>query len=121
MGKMSYKEFVWPSNPEVLKVSHKSVPHHVKDEGGTYVFSGMGGDQCLISGSGEFTGPSIDEYAAALDTVFKDITGGILQLPSGTKLQAFLTELSYTRDARQMYLAYDFTFRATDRHGAIPK
>ncbi len=121
MVNMTFKSFTWYQNPEVLKISHRSVPRHTKTNGGTYVFAGMGEDQYIISGSGEFSGPGGYEHAAALEELFADITGGILKLPDGRKLQAFLTEFNYTQDARQMYVAYEFTFHATNQNGAIPK
>ncbi len=120
MSKLSFRNFIWPEDPETYRVEGIRQPVYVKTEAGNTVFSGLGPLKRTVSGSGIFTGPyAIDNYGELELQLYEGVAGTLTQI-NGETIHAYLTELSMELDEKSMFLRYRFTFREADRDGNIP-
>ncbi len=119
MNAMTYKSFTWNINPDKIRVTHKCEPIYFEAEDGSVYHIGMGVDYCEITGSGAFSGPSAYEYIAALEAAYHEQSGGSLLLPDGTRYQVYMLEFNHSQNFREEYAMYEFTFRVTDKNGAL--
>ncbi len=119
MGKMGFRSFIWPENPETYSLKCKREALYGKDSQGNDVYIGLSEPVRTVSGSGVFTGPMAFENFQALEEEMLDSTSGLLVQPQGGSLVAYFTELTMEQDARPMFLRYHFTFREADSSGGL--
>lgn len=121
MEKLTFRTFVWPQNPEILRHNYLREPVYIKDDNGNTVFSGMSAGKCTITGSGVFFGDTAYADFRKLMALFEEGTCGTLGDPTWGNYNVYLTELALTQEPRSDYVAYSFTFTRADATGAIPK
>ena len=121
MDRMSFRLFVWPENPENLKIQAVRVPEYTSNDTGDYVYSGLGPLCRTISGSGVFHGEDAYETFNALQVLMATGASGTLTHPIWGEITAFLTMLEMEQESREGYVAYSFSFREADEDGCIPK
>ena len=81
MERMRFKDFTWPKNPAVLKVSFED---HLEEMILPYAgarFQNLGRKKHVVSGEGVFTGPSAQEQFHRLWELQKQTDSGLLFLP----------------------------------------
>lgn len=120
MDSMSYKTFVWPTNPKTYKEVWTREPKYSTVEGET-VYEGMGPLKGIIRGSGAFLGSGAYENFRALLTLAKEKKVGELRHPLWGIRQAYLTGLEMTQEPRENYVGYSFEFTCADSNGEVPK
>ncbi len=120
MKQLTYKDFIWPVNPERLATDYRRTPIYSEDAQGNPVYLGMSGSRCTVEGSGEFTGPMALEIFGQLETLMAQTTSGILSLPGGGSVQAYFSRLTMEQDPRPEYVRYSFQFLGADETGAVP-
>lgn len=120
MEQLRYKEWIWPRNPETWKQSAAREPEYTKDADNGMVFSGMGPVKRQVEGTGCFVGT--EAYAAfkELLNLFRESSSGDLVHPVWGTMKAYFTELEFTQEPRNDYVAYRFQFREADEQDAIP-
>ena len=121
MDKLTYKDFVWPRNPEKYRQQYLRKPTYGEDEEGNTVFQGLGALKHTITGSGAFTGTDAWASFQQLADLCGDPLAGDLTHPVWGTVSAFLTELQMDQEPRENYVAYSFTFQAADENGDIPQ
>lgn len=120
MGRMQYKDFIWPENPETFHIRAERVPEYTVNDLGEYSYSGLGPMCRIISGSGVFRGEYAYENFNALQVIMTNGVVGTLSHPVWGKIKTYLTELEMDSEGREGYVAYRFTFREADESGCIP-
>jgi hypothetical protein len=121
MNKLSFKDFIWPTNPEEYREDFVREACYDKNAAGDSVFSGMGLMKRVITGSGSFYGS--DAYASfqALADLFAADGLGLLNHPYCGKKMVYFTKLQMSQSPKADYVAYSFEFKEADEEGAIPK
>ncbi len=109
-GKMSYKDYVFPVNPSVIKISHgrKIAKTNIPD--GYDTVSDMGSSYRIISGEGEFFGEKCVDDFLALKAVMDKGGGGMLYLPSQKPVYAMFEELELIAEDCEGVIRYKFKF-----------
>ncbi len=120
MDYLAYKSFIWPVNPETLHMEYRRDPLFAEDPSGQPTYIGMGEKQCIVSGTGEYTGPLAMETFQQMAEVFAESTSGNLILPEGDMIQAYFTRLTMDQDSRPYLIRYSFTFTGTNENGQVP-
>ena len=121
MGKLKYKTFVWPENPERYRVESKRSPVYYEDEAGKFIFDGIGPRKRVITGNGVFVGSDAYENFKALEALTVDKTPGALVHPVWGTVNAYFTGLTMEQEPRSDYVVYGFTFLEADADGVIPE
>ena len=120
MEQLRYKEWIWPRNPEVWKQTAAREPEHTKNAANVMVFSGMGPVKRQVEGTGCFAGRgAYDTFKELLD-LFQEESCGELMHPVWGVMKAYFTELEFTQEPREDYVAYRFRFLEADEQGNIP-
>lgn len=121
MTKLVFKNFTWPTNPEVYHEDYVRDPVYAKTDDGNTVFSGMGPMKRVVTGSGAFFGENAVADFTQLATLFENPDAGILDHPLWEKRTMYFTKLQMTQSPKSDYVAYSFEFTEADADGAIPK
>lgn len=121
MGKLRYKTFAWPENPERYRIESERAPIYNVDEAGNAVFDGFGPRKRVISGSGCFIGSSAYANFKALEALMADETAGELVHPVWGEMTVFFTGLTMEQEPRANYVAYRFTFQEAGASEVIPE
>lgn len=122
-GKMSYKDFIFPVNPYVIKISRKKntavhkIPFYADK-----IFD-LGEQNRTISGEGEFFGSDCLEQFERLEKVFSSRESGILYIPSQKPLLAVFESLELIAQDIENVIKYSFRFIeiADDGNDDIPQ
>ncbi len=120
MGKLQYKDFLWPRNPRVYREAYSREPRYVT-ENKVQVFSGMGQMGLVISGEGAFCGSDALARFRELADLFADGTAGYLIHPVLGSRYCYFTALELTQEPAAGYVGYRFTFTAAQSDGSVPK
>ncbi len=109
-GKMSFGEFVFPNNPQQIRItrSRNISEQRLIDDDSIVTESGM--DSRRISGEGEFFGEDCAEQFASLRRLFEKGGGGILYIPSQRPMFAYFKELQMIAADIGRVIKYSFTF-----------
>lgn len=109
-GKMSFRDFVFPVNPGVIKISHEKRTAQSGTAYGTDMVSDRGSRAMVISGEGEFFGESCFSDFQRLSEVMKKKGGGMLYIPSRRPVFAAPSLLELTGSDRENVITYRFRF-----------
>lgn len=109
-GKMSYKGFIFPVNPKMIRITHgrKIAAADVPD--GTDTVHDLGEKRSIISGEGEFCGSHCTEDFLRLKAVMDEGGGGMLYLPSQKPVYAVAELLEMTASDMEGVVGYRFRF-----------
>lgn len=121
MANLTYKDFVWPQNPETYRQHYLRKATYGEDETGNDVFQGLGGLKHTITGSGVFTGETAYADFLQLAALCDQVLAGQLVHPVWGTVSAFLTELEMEQEPKANWVAYSFTFQVADANGCIPE
>ena len=120
-GKMSFRDFIFPVNPSVIKIEGRRnlcispVPggsDHITDNG----------RQCMtIRGQGEFFGEDCCESFNELKALFDAVKGGMLYIPSQRPIFACFSRLEMTAKDIGDVIGYSFEFREIPGGASYPR
>lgn len=108
---MSYKDCVWPCNPETLRIERRRSIAEFAVPGGTGAVQDNGSSPLRVSGSGRFCGSGAQEEFARLAAVFAQGGSGTLRLPGESPFQAVFSSLTMKGVPRPGCVEYDFLFQ----------
>ncbi len=109
-GKMSYKDFVFPTNPSKIKISHTRKISQQEIPLSNSLSFDMGKNCRVITGDGEFYGEDCVKSFDRLKAVFERDGGGILYIPSQKPIYALFSFLDFTADDKEGIIEYSFEF-----------
>ncbi|MBQ5562141.1 MAG: DNA circularization N-terminal domain-containing protein [Clostridia bacterium] len=121
-GKMSYKDFIFPVNPYLIKISRKKNTAVHKIPFYADKVMDLGEQNRVITGEGEFFGSDCLEQFERLKEVFASKNGGILYIPSQKPLLAVFDSLELIAQDIQNVIKYSFRFiEIKDNDNNIPE
>lgn len=109
-GKMSYKDFIFPVNPRIIKISHARKINRHNIPFGNDTVSDMGGNSRIITGEGEFYGENCMNDIEKFRAVFESGGGGILYIPSQKPIYAVFASLDIPAQDIENVIKYSFEF-----------
>ncbi|MBR2177153.1 MAG: DNA circularization N-terminal domain-containing protein [Clostridia bacterium] len=109
-GKMSYKDFIFPVNPAVIRISHRRAISAEKVPYGNSVVNDLGIRHRVISGEGEFYGKDCISDFLRLKAVMDEGGGGMLYIPSQKPVYAMFETLELTGSDIEGVIGYKFVF-----------
>lgn len=115
-GKMSFKKYVFPVNPWVIKVIHRHRTAEHKIPYGLSNIQDLGDEGRIISGEGEFFGSDCAEQFGKLKALFNEGGGGMLYIPSQKPLYAIFQRLELIGKDIEGVIKYGFTFEESFGH-----
>ena len=107
---MSYRDYVWPRNPEALRTERARNVTEFKIPGETGAVQENGTAPRKVTGSGRFTGDGAAEEFSRLSAVFAAGGSGALRLPGEAPFRAVFARLVTKGLPRLGCVAYEFTF-----------
>lgn len=107
---MSYKDYVWPYNPETIKVERAKNIGTFKVPYSGNILQNLGEKGRTVSGSGHFAGSGCADEFKKLATVFSLSGSGQLSLPGISPFTAVFSSLTVKGVAKPNYIGYEFTF-----------
>lgn len=110
LAPMSYKDYVWPRNPETVTVSRLKNVGSFRVPGAGNALQDLGGGSRTVSGRGVFAGEGCREDFERLAAVFSEEGAGQLLLPGIAPFPAVFSSLTMKRDARPNCIGYEFAF-----------
>ncbi len=117
-GKMSYKDFIFPVNPYLIKISRrKNTAVHKIPFYAEKVFD-LGEQNRIVTGEGEFFGSDCAEQFGRLKEVFSSKDAGILYIPSQKPLKAVFESLELIAQDIENVIKYSFRFIETNNNGS---
>lgn len=108
--KMSYKDFVFMINPNIIRIKHSAKIVSNSVPFGTDDTKDLGRKACKINGSGEFIGSDCMEQFAKLRGVFLRGGSGLLLLPGFEPFYAFFESLELLEEISDKLVRYSFSF-----------
>ncbi len=111
-GRMSFKNFIFPVNPTVIRIAQKNNVTSVKVPFGKDIVSNLGSQLRIITGEGEFFGIDCTDQFEQLKKTASD-GGGMLYLPSQKPVFAILESLEMKCSDIDNVIAYSFRFAET--------
>ncbi len=115
---MRYKSYVWPMNPETLRVECARNVKEIKLPLSGSIFQDLGQGKRMVSGSGRFVGSGCMEEYGRLEAVFAQEGSGMLRLPGAQAFSAIFSSLKLAGAAGPDSVAYEFVFLEDDAAGA---
>ncbi len=107
---MSYKDYVWPYNPENIKIERaKSIGAFTVPYAGSIV-QALGEKGRTVTGGGRFTGKNCAGEFKKLAAVFSLSGPGKLSLPGAEPFTAVFSSLTVKGAAKPDCIAYEFVF-----------
>ena len=107
---MSYKDYIWPRNPETVTVSRaKNIGKYPIPHAGN-VLQDLGAGSRTVRGSGAFSGAGCAEEFQKLAAVFAEEGPGQLLLPGMAPFSAVFSSLTRKGDPRPDRIGYEFEF-----------
>ena len=110
LAPMSYKDYVWPYNPETIKIEHAKNIGAFKVPYSGNILQNFGEKGRTVSGSGHFTGSGCADEFKKLAAVFSLSGSGQLSLPGISPFTAVFSSLTVKGVAKPNYIGYEFTF-----------
>lgn len=111
LAPMSYRDYVWPHNPETIRVAReKSIRAYSIPNAGD-VLQNLGGGGRVVTGGGAFTGDGCMEEFARLTAAFSEEGGGTLRVPGFEPFEAVFSSFSMKGAAQPDCVQYEFEFR----------
>ncbi len=107
---MSYKNYVWPFNPNQVEVTYSRNIQNLKLPLYGSVLQDLGCDKRVVTGSGEFIGSGCMAEFNRLAAVFTAGTSGLLRLPGDTPFPAAFASLKMIGEAQPDCVSYRFVF-----------
>lgn len=107
---MSYKNYVWPFNPNQVEVAYSRNIKNLKLPLYGSVLQDLGCDKRVVTGSGEFIGSGCMEEFSRLAAVFTSGESGLLRLPGDTPFPAAFASLKMIGEAQPDCVSYSFVF-----------
>lgn len=114
-GKMSYKNFIFPNNPAVIKISHSKNIAKINIPCDSQQIQEMGSQNRVITGEGEFFGSHSCQTFEKLREIFEEGSEGILYLPSQEPICAIFESLILIGEDIQDIIKYQFKFIETSK------
>lgn len=109
-GKMSYKNFVFPVNPSLIRIVHTRKVNQHKIPFRNNNVSDMGGNCRTFIGEGEFYGENCNKVFSELKSVFESGGGGMLYIPSQKPIYAVFVSLDILAQDIEGVIKYSFEF-----------
>ena len=109
-GKMSFKDFIFPINPRIIRISHQRIAAKADVPYGKSVVEDLGSKGRIISGEGEFCGEGCIRDFLRLREVMDRGGSGILYLPSQSPIRAVFEMLELTAADAENVISYSFRF-----------
>lgn len=111
LAPMSYRDYVWPHNPETIRVERaKSIRAYSVPNAGD-VLQNLGNGGRVVTGGGAFTGETCMEEFARLSAAFSEEGGGTLRVPGFKPFEAVFSSFSMKGAAQPDCVQYEFEFR----------
>ncbi len=110
MQQMSYKDYVWPLNPEKLQIEHARNIRKIPIPFSGSVLQDLGCEQRVVTGKGEFIGSTCIAEFNRLAAVFSKEGSGTLRLPGTVPFPAIFFSLKMVGEAKPDCVFYEFTF-----------
>ncbi len=110
MDKLKFGSFVWPNNPESIRVKNTK---NIKAFDAPYkgrVLQNYGPSARVVTGEGEFYGNGALVNYFKLYGMFKDDAPHQLDIPGFTRMGAYLTQLDFVGEPGPGIVRYTFTF-----------
>ncbi len=120
MKALSYKNFVWPQNPDTYQEILEREPKYFTLDGEVY-YDGMGPLRRKITGSGAFYGPEAYEQFKKLLVLAENDTPGNLEHPIWGVRYCYFTGLEMTQEPEAECVHYRFQFTEALENGTVPK
>lgn len=108
--KMKFRNFIFPSNPSVIKSAFSSNFSESSVPGENSVVENISVNPAVITGSGEFFGDDALEACTYLQRLLKERISGWLFAPAITPLKAFLTDFEWEKSSKSKSCTYSFKF-----------
>ena len=109
-GKMSYKDFIFPVNPSLIKISHTRKTTQQKIPYENNIVSDMGKNCRVIRGEGEFYGENCISTFLRLRSIFENGGGGMLYIPGEKPVYAIFSSLDIIAEDIEGVGKYSFEF-----------
>lgn len=110
MQPMSYKNYVWPFNPEKIQVEYTRNLCEISLPFSGSVLQDLGFGKRVVTGRGEFIGSKCMEEFIRLQAAFAEEGSGTLRLPGTEPFQAAFSSLKMAGEAQPDCVAYEFKF-----------
>lgn len=110
LAPMSFKDYVWPRNPETVTVSRLKNVGSFRIPGAGNALQDLGGGSRAVSGRGVFAGETCREDFEKLAAAFSEEGAGQLLLPGIAPFPALFSSLTMKGDARPDCIGYEFAF-----------
>lgn len=110
LAPMSYKDYVWPYNPETIKIEHAKNIGTFKIPYSGNVLQNLGEKGRTVTGSGHFTGSGSTDEFKKLAAVFSLLGSGQLSLPGVSPFTAVFSSLTMKGAAKPNCIGYEFIF-----------
>lgn len=107
---MSYKDYVWPCNPETVRIERARNVAEFKAPEGAGTVQDNGSLPRRVTGSGRLFGDRAREEFARLSAVFAAGGSGLLRLPGEAPFEAVFSSLTEKGVPRPSAVEYEFTF-----------
>lgn len=107
-GKMSFRDFIFPINPQIIRIRNENNLSSELTAGGGASISCNGEKPAVISGSGQFTG---DDCVQTFERLRAEMNrGGMLYIPAGKPVFAYLRALELICEDVEGAVRYSFEF-----------
>ncbi len=107
---MSFRSYVWPYNPETVKIERAQNTAEFRIPGGTGMVQTNGSAPRKVTGSGRLTGSGCMEEFRRLSEALSSGESGTLCLPGTAPFQAVCSSLSTKGAPRPNCVEYEFVF-----------
>ncbi len=108
---MRFKDFVWPHNPRIYRISFERPTVVHKIPYGRYCVQDLGMGCRILRGEGEFVGEDAYDTFKDLASLFYQNSPGLLIHPVWQNAWAYFTELSLKQEPRKDFVSYRFAFQ----------
>lgn len=110
LAPMSYRDYVWPQNPENIRLDRVRSTAEFRIPGGSGVVQENGFAPRKAAGGGRFCGAGCAEEFTRLSAVFAAGGSGMLRLPGEKPFQAVFSSLVMKGIPRPGCVEYEFVF-----------
>lgn len=110
LAPMSYGGYVWPRNPETVKVERAKITAELKIPGSVSAVQPNGSAPRRVSGSGSFPGAGCAGGFSQLCAAFDAGGSAMLRLPGMEAFPAVFTSLSMKGGPKPDSVGYEFVF-----------
>ncbi len=115
-GKMSFRDFIFPVNPSVIRISHSRHVTRTRKPFGEDIIAETGTGGRVVTGEGEFFGAEAASDFQRLRAVFDQGGTGSLYVPSQSPMAAFFESLELVGKDEEGVIHYTFRFAESRKH-----